>query len=157
MLVLVALLSAIVVMRWSSVQHRAVIESAVSKLSFLDQHMRSFARMQRKQCALSFKINENRVRKLYHAKDNTNPAWETLGRSILVKEMQTTEKHQQQKSREVLYGPDGTSSTYVVHLTCPGNKKLWLVFAGVTGEMTRLETEREADAALAVTSPTKRL
>lgn len=156
-LVIVALLSAMVVMRWSGVQHRAVTESAIDKLTFLDQHMRSFARMQRTVCALSFEINKNRVRKIYHAKDNKNPAWEGLGRGVEIDEIRTTGKRRRSKLEDVLYGPDGTSVTYVVHLTCPGNKQIWILFVGVTGQMTRLETEREADAALALINPATRI
>lgn len=38
--------------------------------------------------------------------------------------------------------PHGWSKTYAVHLLCPGSDR-WLVFAGMTGQMTQVQNESE--------------
>ncbi|MCA9232786.1 MAG: prepilin-type N-terminal cleavage/methylation domain-containing protein [Planctomycetales bacterium] len=150
-LVLVALLAAVIVVRWSSVQQRAVTASAISQLQFLDQHLRSYARLQRTACGLSFDLRNHRVRKLYHAQDRNNPAWEKLGRGVHLDSLRTTVPQQNSRD-EIVFAPDGTSPTYIVQLTCPGNQQLWLLCAGSSGQFTQFPTEREADAALALVS-----
>lgn len=156
-LVLVAFVAAVVVVSWSGVHHEAVVKSAVGRLKFLDQHMRSYARTHRTECQLSFEIGTGRIRKLYHSKDNQNPAWETLGRGISVEALQTTSEQQRGRRIDIPLRRDGTSPTYGIHLLGPGGRELWLMFAGVTGQVTALETEREFHAALETTTATRRL
>lgn len=156
-LVLVALVAVMVVMRWSGVQHKAVTEAAVDRLEFLDQHLRRYARTHRTECRLSFELEKSRVRKLYQTSDRKNPAWETLGRGISIAKLQTTGSRQQGQPIEITFNRDGTSPTYVVQLQGPEKQPLWLVFAGVTGQVTRFQSQREADAALEITKIAKRL
>lgn len=156
-LVIVALLAVVVVVSWSGVHHKAIAESAVGRLKFLDQHMRSFARTHHTECRLSFEIGTGRIRKLYHEGDNENPAWESLGRGIRIAELQTTSEQQRGRRVDIPLRRDGTSPTYGVHLMGPGDREYWLVFAGVTGQVTRLKTEREYHAALETVSSDERL
>ena len=155
-LVLVAFVAAVVVVSWSGVHHGAVAEAAVGRLKFLDQHLRAYARTHRTECRLSFELDTARVRKLYHAKDNKNPSWESLGRGVRVEDLQSTSDETRGRRVDIPLRRDGTSPTYGVHLVGPGERELWLVFAGVSGQVTALETEREFHAALKTVSPARR-
>ena len=156
-LVIVAFVAAVVVVSWSGVHHEAIVESAVGRLRFLDQHMRSYARTHHTECQLSFEIGTSRIRKLYHTRNNENPAWETLGQGIRIKELQAISEQQRGRRIDILMRRDGTSTTYGIHLVGSGERELWLVFAGVSGQVTALKTEREFHAALETVSAARRL
>lgn len=156
-MVIVALVTASVIVSWSGVAQDAAQESAVSRLQSLDLHMRSFARGHRDECALSFEINSGQLRKHYHIEENKNPAGESLGRGILITDLQSTSGRRQGGRIEVLFRRDGTSPTYGMCLSGPGNRKAWLLFAGMSGQVTRLKSEKEFDAALKALSSEPRL
>jgi type II secretory pathway pseudopilin PulG len=147
-LVIVAFIAASVVVSWSGIHYNAVQESAVSRIEALDQHMRTYARTHRTECALSFEIDTGRVRKLYHSRENQNPARETLGRGMRIEDLQATFERQQSRRIDVTFRQDGTSPTYGIRLAGPGEREKWLVFAGMSGQVTRLNSEREFHAAL---------
>ena len=144
-IVVVALVAAVVVMNWTGVHHRSVRESATSRLQSLDQHLRHYSRSRRHVTRLRFEIGTSNIRKLYHESSRDNPAVETLGRSIQVTRIKTSVSGKTGKKVEIPFRVDGSSASYGVELTGPGNTKQWLVFAGVSGEMTRLESESEFD------------
>jgi hypothetical protein len=48
---------------------------------------------------------------------------------------------------------DGLSATYVLQVQGPQDQKEWLVFAGLSGEVTRISDETEAQKLLAALPP----
>jgi prepilin-type N-terminal cleavage/methylation domain-containing protein len=48
---------------------------------------------------------------------------------------------------------DGRSPSYAVEVVGPDRSSRWLVFAGLTGQLTRLTDEREVEALFAALSP----
>ena len=152
-LVLIALVSATVVMRWSGVQQKATLESAVRQLEFSDASLRRYARSHGTLCSLAFDLKENRLRKQFFKESQKNPPWETLGRGIQIKQIQTTGQSARKNRVELAFQRDGTTATYGIELLGPRDQKIWLVVAGVTGQVTRLKTKREYEDALQIVSP----
>ncbi len=151
-LVLVALVSATVVVRWSGVQQDAALQSAVGQLEFNDAYLRRYARTHGTLCSLAFDLKEHRLRKQYRSESRQNPPWETLGRGIQVRQLQTG--HASAKNRtEVTYQRDGTSVTYGIELAGPRGQKTWLIVAGITGQITRLTTQKKYEDAFQIVSP----
>lgn len=147
-LVLVALVSATVVMRWSGVQQRATLKATVEQIEFADAHLRRYAQSHGTSCRLVFDLKNHRLCKQYHNQSQNNPAWESLGRSIKLKEVQSTAQTQQSSQIELTFRRDGTSPTYGLELLGPGQQKIWLIVAGVSGQVTRLETKSNYEDAL---------
>jgi len=57
---------------------------------------------------------------------------------------------------DIAYSPQGASPTYALRLGSPSGRQQWLVFAGLTGQMTVIDDERDVDnlfAMLAATRP----
>lgn len=144
--VIVALISAAVAVQWSGVHHKAVRSSAVARLESLDQHLRSFARTNRTGCQLSVEIGSSKIRKSYHERRGTNPSPESLGRGIRIARIESTVDISTAKQVLIPFWPDGSSASYGIELTGPGSSKQWLVFAGISGQLTQLETEGDFDA-----------
>ncbi len=152
-LVLVALVSATVVVRWSGVQQDAVLQAAVGQLEFNDAYLRRHARSHGTPCRLAFDLKEHRLRKQYRNESQENPPWKTLGRGIQIRQLQINHASAQKNQFEVMYQRDGTSVTYGLELVGPRGQKTWLIVAGITGQITRLATQKEYEDAFQIVSP----
>ena len=139
-------------MRWSGVQQKATLESAVRQLEFSDAYLRRYARSHGTLCSQALDLKKNRLRKQFFNESQKNPPWETLGRGIKFGQIQTTGKSAQKNLIELTYQRDGTSATYGIELHGPRDQKVWLFVAGVTGQVTRLETKKEYEDALQIVS-----
>lgn len=152
-LVLIALVSATVTMRWSGVGQKATLESAVRQLEFSDAYLRRYARSHGILCSLAFDLRKNRLRKQFFKESQKNPPWEALGRGVQIGQIQTTGQSAQKSRIELTYQCDGTSATYGIELLGPYGQKVWLVVAGVSGQITRLKSQKEYQDALQIVSP----
>ena len=138
-LLLVALVSAMVVVRWSGLHRGPAMESAVSQLEFLDAHMRRYAQMRRQQCSMSIDLSSNLVRKQYHAASNKNPRWESLGANIRILDVDGPSVFKQGNKVEIVYQADGSTRSFGLELSGPGEQRAYLLVAGVSGQVTRFD------------------
>lgn len=145
-MVVVALVSAVVAMTWSGVHHAAVHNAAIERLRSLDQHMRTHARTHRYVCALSFELGSSKVQKLYHNQAVKNPPPDFIGRSVRLSGIESVIVDATGKQVDVSYGSDGSSPTFAVELSGPGDITTWLLFAGISGQMTQWEKASDLDA-----------
>ena len=150
MLVVVALISAIVAVRWTGVHQRARIEAAVKRLEALDQHLRAFSRSRGQASELEIDVAGGRVRKLYGAESAS--AWESIGATIA--ETRIAAEKPTRGNTAIPFDRGGASPTYGIRLTGSGSRDEWLVFAGGTGQLSRLETEGQWDATFELLQPT---
>ena len=151
-LVLLALVSATAIMRWSASLHRAVSASAIQQLEHIDQQIRTFARSHHRACSLEFKLGQSRVRKHYRLNQKKDPAWVSLGPNVKIKRV-VLANSKRTSLKEVNFSPAGISPSYGILVLGPGKQKpVWLVFAGISGQMTRLESETQFNAALRLES-----
>lgn len=150
---ILSLVSATVVLRSSGIQRQAVSAAAVTRLELLDQHMRHFARSRGRPCTLELDPEQGRFRKVYDLDANKGPGWESLGLDLA--EVRTGEEKASHKRANVTFDPSGMSSTYGLRLEGAGSQGGWLVFAGVSGQMIRLDSEQDSNAAFALLAPPK--
>jgi hypothetical protein len=151
--VVMALVSAVVILRWSGVHHAAIAESTLNRLETVDQHLRHFARSRGRTCVLEFDAERRRFRKQYNLVDGAGPAWESLGRVIRIEEMRIGGEKPRRAAVVIPFDAIGASPTYGLHIVGPGKREEWLVFAGVSGEMTQFESERQWNAAFELLTP----
>ncbi len=151
--VVLALIAAVVVTRWSSIHHGAVSASALGRLEFVDQHLRQFARSRGRACALAFDLDGHRLRKHYLGDEEQDPAWETLGTGVELRSIRVGNEKPAGRMAEVRFDVGGISPTYGMHLAGPGAREAWLVFAGVSGQMTELTSEAAWNDAFELLEP----
>lgn len=150
---ILALISATVVFRSSGVQRQAVAAAAISRLELLDQHMRHFARSRGRPCALELDPERGRFRKVYDLAADEGSGWESLGLDLA--EVRLGDEKASHKRVNVTFDAGGMSATYGFRLEGTGPQDVWLIFAGVSGEMIRLDSERDFNAAFALFAPPK--
>jgi type II secretory pathway pseudopilin PulG len=151
--VVLALIAAIVATRWSSLHHRAVGESAIGRLEFVDQHLRQFARSRGQGCELAFDLDRHRIRKRYRDDESESPAWETLGTGVELRSIRIGGEKPTNRTVEVRFDVNGQSPAYGLHLVGPGERDSWLVFAGVSGQMTQCASEAAWNGAFELLQP----
>jgi hypothetical protein len=142
-----------VAMRWSSLCHNAVAQSAVDRLQFLDQHLRQFARSRGDVCILLVDRQKARLRKSYDADERGGQHWESIGAGVKIAELRIGNEKTTSSEQTISFDAVGCSPTYGLHLKGPGTHEAWLVFAGVSGQMTKLDTEAAWNATLRLLEP----
>lgn len=152
-IVVASLVSAVVMIRWSSVHHPAMVESTLQKLEFVDQHLRRFARSRGRACGIEFDQERNRIRKVYGGEEEKHAAWESIGGAIRLEEIRVGGERPRGRTAVIPVSRVGTSPTYGLHLTGPGQREAWLVFAGISGELIPCDTERQWHATFDLLTP----
>lgn len=140
--VVLALLAAVVAMRWSGVHHGAVAESARTKLQFADQHLRQFARSRRRPATLAFDLQRHRLGKRRSPDESDAMPWESLGTGIRIEAVRVGVEKPTRRQIEIPVDANGQTPTYGIHLQGPGQREAWYVVAGVSGQLTELPNER---------------
>lgn len=152
-IVVLALLAAVVAVRWSGVHHGAVAEAARSKLQFTDQHLRQFTRSRRQPGLLAFDLEKHRIGKQRSAGDSHGLQWEPLGTGIRIETFRVGIEKPTQRQIEIPVDAAGQTPTYGLHLVGPGKREAWLIFAGISGQMTELKDQRSFHGAFELLAP----
>lgn len=152
-MLIVALISAVVIVRWSGVHHEALATAALGKLQFTDQHLRRIARSRGRVCRIEFDMAHGRFRKQYEASGTDVAPWETLGRLVAIEDLRIGSETPRSNSPTLSFDSTGMSPTYGLHLVGPGKRECWLVVAGVSGQTTVLTSERSWRAAFDLLKP----
>jgi len=150
---ILALLAAMVATRWSGVHHNAVAESTRSQLQFVDQHLRQFARSRNHPCLLTFDLEKSRVGKQHSVDEQDRPQWETLGTGVRLDAIRLGAEKPTSRHVEIPVDVNGQTPTYGLHVVGPGKRETWLLFAGVSGQMTELNDQRSWNAAFELLQP----
>lgn len=151
-LVIVSLVAGSVVLSSTGIWRQASTEATLNRLESLDQHMRSFARSRGKPCELVFDTYSKEVSKVYDIKERSNHGSTRLGRGFHLERVVMANRSSPRRKVAVHFDGDGSSPTYALEFEVAG-KKAWLLFAGVSGQSMRLESEKDLDAAFSVTGP----
>lgn len=151
--VILAFLAAVVATRWSGVHHVAVAESTRGKLQFADQHLRQFARSRHRPCLLLFDLEKSQIGKQRSIEESDGPQWESLGTGVRIDAMRVGIEKPSGRRAEISVDVNGQTPTYGLHLIGPGKHETWLLFAGVSGQMTELKDQRAWNAAFELLTP----
>jgi prepilin-type N-terminal cleavage/methylation domain-containing protein len=152
-IVVLALLAAVVVTRWSGVHHGAVAESVRGKLQFTDAHLRQFARSRRQPALLAFDLANHRLGKRRSLDESLDVQWESLGTGVRIEDIRVGSEKPTRREIEIQVDAAGQTPTYGLHLAGPGKRQAWLIVAGVSGQMTELKDRRAWNAAFDLLAP----
>jgi prepilin-type N-terminal cleavage/methylation domain-containing protein len=146
-LVIVSLVAASVVISSSGMWRQASTEATISRLESLDQHMRSHARSRGKPCELQFDTFEDQVRKVYELSEDSEQAVISLGRGFELEQVRLPGVSSTKRKLNIRFHANGMTASYALGFKTSGNQTQWLLFAGASGQLTRLNSERDLNAA----------
>jgi prepilin-type N-terminal cleavage/methylation domain-containing protein len=152
-LVIISLVAASVVLSSTGMWRQASMEATITRLESLDQHMRSYARSRGKSCELEFDTFEDHVRKVYKLNQRTDQPAIFLGRGFQLERIRMPGSSSIRRKQNVRFHANGTSLTYALGFRSVDNETQWLLFAGISGQLTRLNSERDLNAAFSLISP----
>jgi len=139
--VIAGLISVTAVMQFSGVVRRAKLQWAVDRLSALEASVRNHSGQHDRSETLSFDVGSGRIERL----DEEQTHVVELGQGVAVRRFLSATRSTTAGSSAVEYPPSGHSETYAVRLATASGESAWLLFAGLSGQMTRLENEQHAD------------
>jgi prepilin-type N-terminal cleavage/methylation domain-containing protein len=142
-LVIVGLITAIASLRLSGTVQAARMEWATDRLIATDSVMRSHAAGCGRVAHLRFQLGTGRLSREF-GDTRTKSSIVDLGHSIEISRFQSTTRDAETGEATVDYSPLGASRTFAVELKGPGNQRRLLFFAGITGQVTRMEDGQDA-------------
>jgi prepilin-type N-terminal cleavage/methylation domain-containing protein len=152
-LVIISLTAATVVLSSTGIWRQASIESSITRLEALDQHMRAFARARGQSCALEFDTSGQHVRKLYEPAKRPDQPATGLGRGLKLERVHLAGVSSSRRKVTVPFNAAGMSPSYALEFKTTSDQRFWLLFAGVGGQSIRIPSEKDLHAALQLISP----
>jgi len=151
-LLLMALLAAAVAMSFSRPLQAARAREAISQIHFADTQARQAARQFSAPVRLVLDPSENSITRYEGEHLRARAALPTGCRiqEVIVGRHATWEDH-----AEVWFSSSGLSRSYALHLTGPAFDQ-WVLFAGLSGQMTWVSDEQTLRSILDVAAPTRR-
>ncbi|MEM8670555.1 MAG: prepilin-type N-terminal cleavage/methylation domain-containing protein [Planctomycetota bacterium] len=145
-LTLVALIAAIAAPRLAGTFSQSRMETAIAQVVTFDRQVRSIALKQNRDTTLNFDLASDRLTASWERAEMEVSA--KLPTSVHIESVVSRRDRQRSRGRAEIraYG-DGTTDGYAVQLVI-GQRRQWLFFAGLTGQVTRLESTRETEAIL---------
>ena len=142
-LVIVGLITAVASLRLSGTVQAARMEWATDRLIATDSLMRSHAGGCGRAAHLRLQLNTGRLTRDF-GEPRAKSSIVDLGQSVQVTRFLSTTKDVETGEASIDYSPLGASHTFAVELKGPGNQKRLLFFAGITGQVTRMEDGQDA-------------
>jgi type II secretion system protein H len=142
-LVIVGLITAVASLHLSGTVHTASIEWATDRLIATDSLMRSHASACGRPAHLRFELGSGRLIRDF-GEPRATPSPVDLGRSLQVSRFLSAARDIETGEVTIDYSSLGASRTFAVQLQGPGNQSRWLFFAGITGQVTRMEEGQDA-------------
>jgi type II secretion system protein H len=142
-LVIVGLVTAMAGLRLSGTAQAARFEWAIERFTATDSLMRTHAAASGRSAQLRFQLGTGRLDRQFESR-SANTSSVELGQNVEVARFLSATRDVETGDVAIDYSPSGSSQTYAVELKGPGDRAAWMLFAGVTGQMTRLEEERDA-------------
>jgi prepilin-type N-terminal cleavage/methylation domain-containing protein len=146
-LVIVGLVTAIASLRLSGTVQAARMEWATDRLIAADSLMRSHAATCGRSAHLRLQLGTSRLTREF-GNSRSKSSIVDLGQSVQISRFQSTTRDAETGEVLVDYSPLGASRTFAVELKGPGSQKRLLFFAGITGQVTRMEEGQDASRLL---------
>jgi type II secretory pathway pseudopilin PulG len=148
-----ALLAAVVGTRIGGAQQRASFEQAIAQWEFFDQQLRIEARRHGQPVQARLELGTGRLVREAVDRGRRTAATQSLAGNIRIARFTSATRDAKTGNINVTYGPQGTSETFAVKLAGPGARQEWLLVAGVSGQMTRVEKDSEVEDVLQALAP----
>lgn len=146
-LVIVGLITAMASIRLSGTAQAAQLEWATQRLAATDGLMRTHAAACGQPAHLQFELGTGRLDRRFGNRQEKTSTVE-LGRSLRLTRFLSATRDVETGEVSVDYSPHGTCQTFAVELKGAGNRSTWMLFAGITGQVTRMEDGRDVSRML---------
>lgn len=135
---------------WSVLQtsRSARTEDVIDQLSFLDRLARQYARRFARPVELRFDLDEQQVLRTEWPSDSDDPqptAAYRLPRGFSLQRVVTTNQSISSGVISVPCSAQGCTPTYAVLFCGPGELRRWIVFAGLTGQASMVDHDRDCE------------
>jgi type II secretion system protein H len=137
-LVISGIIAAIAMLRLDGSIQAAQFEWAAQRIATTDSMMRTHALNSGQPGTLSFELGTGEIRRSFGDRRGVESATE-LGGRVRIARFLSPSRDTETGEAPVKFSAYGTSDTYAVELTGPGNRTTWFLFAGVVGQATRME------------------
>ena len=141
---LLALIVAAVAIRLHGPQQQAQMQDVVSQIAAYDRLTRSIAEQKDRSLVLVIDLTAGKLRRL----DGQEPAGGemTLPAGYRIDSARVGQDRFSGGSVPITFGPMGISNSYALLVTAPSGQQRWLLLAGLSGQITVIETAKDSDA-----------
>lgn len=145
---IVGLFSAMAVVRTTHSTANAEFQRSIDVLKSGDRLLRDHAQRTAKRPTLEFELGTNVVRRTWDKKEAAQAVPIGISRNVRLTRVLTATRDDHAGKRMMHYASDGTSETFAVEVSPARAKPVWLLFAGMTGQVTEFEGEQDVRKAL---------
>ena len=153
-LVLVGLVSATAMLRFGGTTRRAQFEWSLERVMATDRLLRTHSVSCGQPSRLEFEIGTGRLERVFGDKRNVS-SFVKLGAQTRIVRFLASRRHAETGKVEVPYDPYGHSETFALEILGPGDRSAWVLFAGLSGQIRRLEDRRDVERILELIRPTR--
>jgi type II secretory pathway pseudopilin PulG len=137
-LVIVGMITAVASLRLSGTMQAARMEWATERLIATDNMMRSHAAECGRAAHLRVQLGTGRLTRDF-GDPRTKSSTVDLGQGVQVTRFLSTTRDLETGEATVDYSPLGASRTFAIEMNGPGKQRRLIFFAGITGQVTRME------------------
>jgi prepilin-type N-terminal cleavage/methylation domain-containing protein len=142
-LAIIAIILGIVAVSLRAPYQRARLQEAVERMAFADRQMRSHARGHFHPCQLAIDLDRSALEIIDSRERDAPRRAFTLGGGIRIGHVVSGTGSVEQGDTHIACSSNGLTETYAIRLQGAGRTQHWLLFAGVTGQMTEMNDEEE--------------
>lgn len=142
---IIGMLSAVAMVRLTSLTHGANLEWAINRISSQDNGLRNHALKHARPTKLEFHLGTSHLSSSFGRMGDSSTSID-LGRNVKIKRLIAVSRETVAGNVSITYTPQGTSESFAVHITTSRDADAWLFVAGQTGQITRLEDGRNAES-----------
>lgn len=144
-LTIVALLVASATVGMSGVAQNARRQSAIESIVEADRSLRSLATARQRAAALLIDLDRRQVFKRFETEDGEAIVQKVVSEDRLAA-VATATSRRAAGIEEITYDFAGRSPTFAIELRRGDEAGSWLLFAGLTGQMTRVKERQDVEA-----------
>ncbi len=149
---IIGLMAGMAALKLTGLTGNARFQQAVQRLRLLDADLRSRAVRFHQPCKLEFTIGESKILRSYGNEDKAASSVVLPG-NVSITYARTPTRDVGNGRMTIHYSANGTSDSWAIQVTGPGQNTCWLLFAGLTGQITELERERDVEDILEAARP----
>jgi prepilin-type N-terminal cleavage/methylation domain-containing protein len=147
---LMAILAGSVALSLKTPYQAAKFENAVERVIFMDRELRDHAMRYAASAEMRIELGNSTIISCVepNKRETVMPKF-TLGNGIQVEQVAFGKKRIDSGCAEIGFTEKGRSPTYAMRFS-GGGKRQWLVFLGITGQVLRINDEKEFEATIQV-------
>lgn len=146
-LVIVGLITAMASIRLSGIAQAAQLEWATERLAASDGLLRTHAAACGQAAHLAFELGTGRLERRFGERREKSSTVE-LGQRLRVTRFVSATRDIETGTASVDYSPFGACQSFAVELKGPSGRSAWMLFAGITGQVTRMEDGQDVSRML---------